>query len=310
MAVGHAGLKPALKGSKAGTVEEESMSAARPGGQAAPDGTGPPDGGGERRSFRGEHVTSHTAPETIADQLRTALMQGRIKPGDRLATEPGMAEDFGVSRSTVREAIRILRGQGFVQTIRGAKGGHFLVSPQTDVVAESVGETFGLWFEAGTVSVAEVDEARNIVEAACVRLAAERRTDEDLEAMGAVLREAADNDQPLTAFLDLDVRFHRSIARAARNRLLELPMSAIHLVRPRTNRLLRRHDRTAVRAQHTMLYEAIRDGDADAAEAAFHEHVAYIARERAAAVAEDHRAASEIAVGELTELKDAEDELH
>jgi GntR family transcriptional regulator, transcriptional repressor for pyruvate dehydrogenase complex len=257
-----------------------------------------------RPTFHGEHVASHTAAETIASQLREALIDGRIRPGDRLATEPEMAADFGVSRSTVREAIRILRGQGFVHTVRGAKGGHYIVAPQTDVVAESVGETFGLWFDAGTVSVAEVDEARNVVEAVCVRLAAERRSDEDLAALAEILDEAQIDDQPLTAFLDLDIRFHRSIARAARNRLLELPMGAIHLLRPRTNRLLRRHDRTAVRAQHMRLFEAIRDRDPDAAVAAFEEHAAFIARERDAAVQEQRRAASEIAVAELTEIED------
>jgi GntR family transcriptional repressor for pyruvate dehydrogenase complex len=242
-----------------------------------------------RPTFHGEHVASHTAAETIASQLREALIDGRIRPGDRLATEPEMAADFGVSRSTVREAIRILRGQGFVHTVRGAKGGHYIVAPQTDVVAESVGETFGLWFDAGTVSVAEV---------------AERRSDEDLAALAEILDEAQIDDQPLTAFLDLDIRFHRSIARAARNRLLELPMGAIHLLRPRTNRLLRRHDRTAVRAQHMRLFEAIRDRDPDAAVAAFEEHAAFIARERDAAVQEQRRAASEIAVAELTEIED------
>jgi DNA-binding FadR family transcriptional regulator len=287
-----------------GKVVEHRASIVSVHGEAATIG-GDGDGGSPgRQRFRGEHVESHTAAETIAAQVRDALIDGRIQPGDRLATEPEMASDFGVSRSTVREAIRILRGQGFVQTLRGAKGGHFIVSPQTDVVAESVGETFGLWFEAGTVSVAAVDEARNIVEAACVRLAAERRTDDDLAAIAMALEESMVDDQSLTAFLELDVRFHRSIARAARNRLLELPMAAIHLVRPRTNRLLRRHDRTAVRQQHTALFAAIRDGDPDRAEAAFREHAAYIAREREAAVQEQRRAASEIAVGELAEVDD------
>lgn len=287
-----------------GRVVEHRASSVPATGEAATTGGDGIDGIPARQRFRGEHVESHTAAETIAAQVRDALIDGRIRPGDRLATEPEMAGDFGVSRSTVREAIRILRGQGFVQTLRGSKGGHFIVSPQTDVVAESVGETFGLWFEAGTVSVAEVDEARNIVEAACVRLAAERRTDDDLAAIATALEESMVDDQSLTAFLELDVRFHRSIARAARNRLLELPMAAIHLVRPRTNRLLRRHDRTAVRQQHTALFAAIRDGDPDGAEAAFREHAAYIAREREAAVQEQRRAASEIAVGELAEVDD------
>jgi len=271
----------------------------------------PATGRGERASgrvapFRGTAITSRTAAEEIARQLRDALISGSIQPGDRLSTEPGLAEEFGVSRATVREAMRILRGQGIIQTLRGARGGHFLVSPQTEAVTKSVGEAFGLWFDAGAVSIAEVDEARNVVERALVRLAAERRTEDDLRAMEEILGEA-DESQSLTDFLDLDVRFHGQIAIAARNRLLELPMNAIHSVRPRTNRLLRRHDRSAVFAQHSRLYEAIRDGDPDAAEQAFLAHAEYIRREREAAIAAQKRSAREIAVGELPAVSDEED---
>lgn len=83
-------------------------------------------------------------------------------------------------------------------------------------------------------------------------------------------------------------------------------MGAIHLVRPRTNRLLRRHDRAAVLSQHQRLFEAIRERDTDAAERAFLDHATYIARERQAAIQEQRRAASEIAIGELAELSDDE----
>jgi GntR family transcriptional repressor for pyruvate dehydrogenase complex len=210
-----------------------------------------------------------------------------------------MAAEFGVSRATVREAIKLLRAHGMLRTQRGARGGHFVVSPQTDVLAESVGQTYGLWFDAGDVSVAEVDEARLVVERACVALAAERRTDEDLERMRGILENAAQPTLKLSEFLEFEVRFHREIARAARNRLLELPMTAIHIVRPRTNKLLRRHDRRRVLEQHTALYHAIARGDPKLAVAALEQHVSFLEKERAAAVAARHRSAREIALAEL-----------
>ncbi len=251
--------------------------------------------------FQPTAVEPRSAADQIARQLREALTTGALRPGDRLAPEPDMAADFGVSRATLREAIKILRAQGVLQTQRGARGGHFVVSPQTDVLAESVGQTFGLWFDAGDISVAEVDEARLVVERACVGLAAQRRDESDLAAMRKILDDASNPELSLEDFLALEVMFHRRIAQAARNRLLELPMTAIHIVRPRTNRLLRRPDRSVVLSQHTALYDAIAAGDPKLAEAALDRHVGFLEQERAAALAERHRDAREIAVAELDE---------
>ena len=249
--------------------------------------------------FRAEAIQVMTAAESIAEQIRVALFNGTVSPGERLPPEPELAADFGVSRSTVRDAMRILRSQGFVKTARGAKGGNFLVSPQTDVVAESVGETLGLWFEAGTVSIAEIDEARRIVEQACVRLAAERRSDEDLRIMAGILEKAERDNFSKSGYMERDVAFHRQIARASGNRLLELPMNAIHLVRPRTNLLLRDHDVRLSHEHHKRIYEAIRDKDPDRAERVFLEHVEHLQRERDAAMREQQRAAAEISVSEI-----------
>jgi DNA-binding FadR family transcriptional regulator len=247
-----------------------------------------------RQRFTPTAVQTRSAADQIAAQLREALVSGSLRPGDRLEPEPELALKFGVSRATVREAIKMLRTQGMLRTARGAKGGHFVVTPRTHDLAESVGETFGLWFEAGDVSVAEVDEARALVEQACVRLAAERRTPEDIHAMRSILDAQSDAQISLAAFLEYDTRFHSAIAQAARNRLLELPMTAIHLVRPRTNVLLRRHDRPAVMAQHRAILEAIERGDPEAAEKALDTHIGYLATERAAAVAGRRRKLADI----------------
>lgn len=255
-----------------------------------------------RRSFRPQAVAPRSAADQIASQLRAALIDGSLRPGDRLGTEPDLAGEFGVSRATVREAIKILRAQGVLRTARGARGGHFVVSPQTDVLAESIGETFGLWFDAGDISVAEVDEARVVVERACVRLAAERRSEDDLAEMEGHLAKAGDRSLGLAEFLALDTAFHRVVARAAHNRLLEMPMTAIHLVRPRTNQVLRRHDRPAVTAQHRSILAAIAAKDADKAERAFLDHVSFLDVERKAAIAARRRPAADLPLNELTPL--------
>jgi GntR family transcriptional regulator, transcriptional repressor for pyruvate dehydrogenase complex len=247
-----------------------------------------------RQQFQPTVVQTRSAADQIAAQLREALVSGSLRPGDRLEPEPELANKFGVSRATVREAIKMLRTQGMLQTSRGAKGGHFVVTPKPHDLAESVSETFGLWFEAGDVSIAEVDEARAVVERACVRLAAERRGDDDLGAMRQILDAQSDPSIGLAAFLDQDTRFHSTIASAARNRLLELPMTAIHMVRPRTNVLLRRHDRTAVVAQHRAILKAIEQRDPAAAVQALDVHLGYLGKEREAAVAARRRKISEI----------------
>lgn len=249
--------------------------------------------------FRPQLVQPRSAPDEIAAQVRNALIEGIIRPGDRLGSEGELAQEFGVSRATVREAIKVLRTHGILRTARGARGGHFVVSPQTEAVAESVGETFGLWLDAGSISIAEVDEARLVIERACVRFAATRRSDEDLRLMREILTRSRDRRLSLASFLECDVRFHRQIAVAAGNRLLELPMTAIHLVRPRTNILLRHHDRARVAAQHEAILDAVAARDPDGAEAAFLSHIEHLNRERQAALAATRRAASEIQLREL-----------
>jgi GntR family transcriptional repressor for pyruvate dehydrogenase complex len=250
-------------------------------------------------AFRPVTVDSVSAAEQIAEQLRSAMIEGALTPGDRLPPEPELAVGFGVSRSTVREAMKILRGQGVVDTARGAKGGHFVRHPETHDIAESLGETYCLWFDIGDISVAEVDEAREVVERACVRLAAKRRTEDDLAVLKRVLEAASDPGLTLDEFLSLEVAFHRAIANAARNRLLNLPMQAIHIVRPRTNKLLKTHDRPKVLNQHRALAEAIEAGDPDLAEQRLEQHLYHLAKQRADAARVERKDVRDITVSSL-----------
>jgi DNA-binding FadR family transcriptional regulator len=256
----------------------------------------------EAASFEPQPVRRKSAAHQIADQIREAFKNGELAPGERLPAEQELASEFGVSRATVREAMRLLSAGHLVAATRGAAGGTFIALPPQDAVAESLGETIELWFQAGRTSAAEVDEAREWIERACVRLAAEHRSEGQLAAIREAVEAAHDPSIDTDHFLALDLEFHMAISRAANNAVLELAMSAIHLVRPQTNTLL-----ISVLAsqpivdQHQAIYEAIRGRDPDAAERAFQVHFDHLMAVQREAL--ENRDAHDIQIGSLTEAR-------
>nr|WP_281381512.1 FCD domain-containing protein [Conexibacter arvalis] len=146
--------------------------------------------------------------------------------------------------------------------------------------------------------MAEVSEAREAIERICVRLAAHRRDDDDLRAIREAVERARDDDGDLDVFLRRDLDFHIAICRAAKNQVLELPMTAIHLIRPWTNTVVfDLLDRSRIAEQHAAILAAIEAGDPDAAERAFDVHMRHLAELRAAALRE--RGEDEVAIAAL-----------
>lgn len=222
-------------------------------------------------------VTMRSAASQVVDQLRSAIIDGRLRTGDRLPSEHQLAQDFGVSRGTVREAIRTLAASNLVTSSRGATGGTFVTTPQAGELAEQIGEQIVLWFRAGNISLAEVHHARHVLERECSQLAALNRTEEDLSAMRQPVEISRDPDLGEDEWLTTDLDFHTAVSRAAKNSVLELAMTAVHLVRPRTNRLLVKElDRGRIADQHWAMYEAIRDKEPIAAAEAFERHFCYL----------------------------------
>lgn len=227
-------------------------------------------GGGE---FIPRPIQTDSATKQIADQLVAGIAAGKWKPGDRLPGEHALAESYGVSRGTIREVLRILAANNLVTSTRGAAGGTFITLPTADDVARQIGTLIALWYRTGSISVAEVDHAREVLERACVRLAAQHRSEEDLQAIRQAVEDSRRPELDTDEWLVTDLDFHTAISKAAKNGILELAMTAVHLVRPRTNSLLvRALERAPVSEQHWRIYEAIRDQDPDAAEEAFAAH--------------------------------------
>lgn len=227
-----------------------------------------------------ESVVTVSAAKQIADSLRAAIMDGRLKVDERLPTEEELAQRFKVSRPTVREALKRLAAQHLIRSRRGPTGGNFVASPAPEDAARSLANATTLMVAVGDIGLADMATARLELEGVCCRLAA-ARDDVALAAPLATMREelARQRDASLSdeEFCASDVRFHRALVEAAGNALLSYLMHAVvEALQPVSNMIIYRvREREAIVSFHARLLEALEGRDAEAATAALGDLVAY-----------------------------------
>ena len=204
------------------------------------------------------------ASSAIADQIRTAIVSGRLEQGERLPPERELAAQFGVSRVTVRDALRALEATGLVEIRVGARGGAFVRAPSGSVVAQAMSDMM-LLSEAGPEDVVE---ARLIVELGTVTLACSRATDEDLAALRELDKRARAALKAGTYTRELSWEFHALLADAAHNDAIHgLTASfrstlSMHPVRVREPR---KRSFAATVEEHRRVLDAVERRDAAAA---------------------------------------------
>lgn len=230
---------------------------------------------------------SSFAPQPVrrpVDQVRVSILEaiatGRLRPGDRLPSEVEQADGFQVSRATVREALRSLAEAGLISTIQGRGGGSFVNRLDSGPVERNLTEAMALLLHVDAISVGELLEARRALEGTCAQLAASRRDPPDLALMAEILQRARDDSLSPEAWLDLDIGFHRAVARSSGNRVLLVPLAALHaLVQPRLNQtILPLLTRSDINAEHQAIHDAIRRRDVDGAGAAVDRHLDHLER--------------------------------
>src|ERR1700749_308720 len=121
------------------------------------------------------------ASDVLATDLRERILRGKFPEGTALPTERDMVVQTQMSRTTVREALRILEVQGLIRIKTGRSGGAFVQRPDGDSVANTV----SLLIRGRQIRMAALPETREGVEPVCARLAAKYRTDEDLDRLEA-----------------------------------------------------------------------------------------------------------------------------
>jgi GntR family transcriptional repressor for pyruvate dehydrogenase complex len=173
-----------------------------------------------RRGEPGAAVDRPPAYQTLADDLRRQITSGELSPGDRLPTEPELCARSGVSRSTVREALRLLASQHLIVTTRGVTGGSFVSHPSPDQLADSFTTGIRLLLTSTGVQTSDLFEVREVMEPPGVELAAARRTDADLAAIEAALFDPAADS--VDGMLAARSAFHSALAAATHNSLYEV----------------------------------------------------------------------------------------
>ena len=162
--------------------------------------------------------------DQVADRMLDIIVAKRLAPGDRLPSERELGEQFGVSRTVIREAVRALVAKGVVEVVTGSG---LRISAAN---ASNVRESMSLFLRNSTFDYGKMHEVRKMFEMQIAGLAAERSTADDLTrlaeihtAMEAVLLDGTD----VEAAAMYDLEFHRAIARATQNELFLILMDAI-----------------------------------------------------------------------------------
>ena len=207
--------------------------------------------------------------DQVVEAIRQAIIEGRFPPGAKLPSEHEIARTFGVSRSSVREAIRHLAAMGLVTSRQGA--GAFVARPEPARAMDALVPAFVL----SQPSVRHLLEVRQSVEPYTAALAALRATDADLEELATIVRTLDAQRGHGEAYARTDRLFHHRIALASGNPLFPRILDLVHALFMRellmTVRLPGAMEESF--AFHRRIFEAIRARDALAAEQAMRDHL-------------------------------------
>jgi DNA-binding FadR family transcriptional regulator len=214
------------------------------------------------------------AYRAISDSIRDDILAQRLNPGDRLPVETELAERFGVSRSTIREALRELASQNLVETTRGATGGTFVVVPSTESLSNSLRIGIEMMAASTDLTVIEMLEARELLEVPASRLASKRGSDDQLGFIEEYL-ESRRADEAEGRELIANWNFHQLVVQAANNPLLELMAQPIfHVLQTRFAQIRAPSGfRRQVEKDHRAIGEAILARDEEASAALMYEHL-------------------------------------
>jgi GntR family transcriptional regulator, transcriptional repressor for pyruvate dehydrogenase complex len=215
--------------------------------------------------------------EQIAGEIQQRISDDGLGPGDRLGTEEQLAREYGVSRPTLREALRILSSARLVRPMSGPKGGIFVTRTPEESVRRSVSDSIALLLDLKGTSIEELLEARTMLEVPIARLAATRADDAALAEMRAAVEEGESDD--LEVRLVAKQRFHRAIAAAAGNPIVESVTGwAVEVLQPRLRDLIHPIcDDQVLLDQQRVILAAIEARDPAAAEQAMRDHLGHLA---------------------------------
>jgi len=214
----------------------------------------------------------------IALEIRRHLARADLQPGDRLGTEQELANEFGVSRPTLREALRLLASSHLIRASRGPRGGIFVASTPNEGMSRTVSEAVATMLETQSISLGALVEARLHIEVPLAALAARNATDETVLRLEAAIADQEGKDPASDPFRLADACFHRTIAATAGNELLRAFASwTLDVLQPSLiEKVGDSIDGDAIISQHRDILRAIRRNQPAGAARAMDRHLGYL----------------------------------
>lgn len=169
-------------------------------------------------------VNVERASHAIVDQIKQLIRDGNLKPGDRLPNEREFCQQLGVSRVTVREALRVLEATGLIKVRLGAHGGSFLTSPSPEIVGDNLAHLLTL----SPISASAATEARQIFELGILPLVLERATPEDIAELRDLVAGAKAAKAEGIYATEMSAAFHVKLSACTHNPAIEALMHSFH----------------------------------------------------------------------------------
>jgi GntR family transcriptional repressor for pyruvate dehydrogenase complex len=165
-------------------------------------------------------VRQTSVAQQVIDQIRHAILKGKLRPGDKLPAEMELVQRFQVSKQTLREALRALQYLGLIEIRKGMNGGAYIAEVDMEVTLASLAN----FLHFKNVSIEHISEVRKAIEPHCARLAAEKISEESLQTLGTALKECEEISSQVYSpeVTRSEIRFHRIIANSTENPIMIL----------------------------------------------------------------------------------------
>jgi GntR family transcriptional regulator, transcriptional repressor for pyruvate dehydrogenase complex len=217
-------------------------------------------------------VTDRRISALIVDQVRALIHEGKLTSGDRLPPEREMCERFGVSRVTVREALRVLEASGLITIRVGAHGGAFVTQPTSDRVGASIVDLLTL----SSVTASEVTAVRMVLEVGIIPLLCAHADEEDFAALRAICDRQQEALDAGAHDVSLSAEFHTRLAAATHNTAFEMLIHSFHgplLMSLKTAQKTAPEMGRRGLEEHRAILAAVAAGDAGTGERIMREHL-------------------------------------
>ena len=220
-----------------------------------------------------KEVRQSKITQKIFSQIRTAILEGKLKPGDKLPSEKELVEQFQVSKQTLRESLRALEHMGLIDVRKGIAGGAFIVEVDIEITKESLANY--LYFK--NLTIENLSEFRRLIEPEAAKIAAQNISSDKLEALRLLGESARDNlkmNRIREAARD-EFNFHRFIADLTENPILILFLDFVESMLDDFKSVLKPDTAffEMVLDAHDRIYEAIKARNAELAATEMLEHV-------------------------------------